>query len=168
MQIHQLKAAKQKDRKRIGRGGKRGTYSGKGMKGQKSRAGKRIRPAIRDFIQKIPKLRGVPSSRYKKQGVKSFRILYQVVNLDVLEKKFKEGEVVSPATLLEKKLVRRIRGRMPSVKILGNGELKKKLKFENVEMSQSVKGEPKPVKKKAATTGATSKTKDSKKEKTDS
>jgi len=138
MQIHQLKAAKQKNRKRIGRGGKRGTYSGKGMKGQKSRAGKRIRPAIRDFIQKIPKLRGVPSSRYKKQGVKPFKIVYSVVNLDVLEKKFNEGEVVSPQTLLEKKLVRRIRGRMPSVKILGRGELKKKLKFEGVSMSKQV------------------------------
>ena len=136
MQIHQLKPKKQKAHKRIGRGGKRGTYSGKGIKGQKSRAGKRIRPAILDFIQKIPKLRGVPSSRYKKQGVKPFRIIYEVVNLDVLEKNFKEGEVVSPQTLLEKKLVRRIRGKMPSVKILSNGELKKKLIFEGVSMSK--------------------------------
>jgi len=138
MQIHQLKSKKQKNRKRIGRGGKRGTYSGKGMKGQKSRAGKRIRPAIRDFIQKIPKLRGVPASRYKKQGVKRFRILYEVVNLDILEKNFKEGEIVSPAILLEKRLVRRIKGKMPSVKILGKGELKKKLKFEGVSMSKQV------------------------------
>ena len=138
MQIHQLKSKKQKNRKRIGRGGKRGTYSGKGMKGQKSRAGKRIRPAIRDFIQKIPKLRGVPASRYKKQGVKHFRILYEIVNLDILEKNFEEGEVVSPQILLEKKLVRRIRGKMPSVKILGKGELKKKLKFEGVSMSKQV------------------------------
>lgn len=136
MQIHQLKPKNKKVRKRVGRGGKRGTYSGKGMKGQKSRAGKRIRPAILDFIQKIPKLRGVPSSRYKKQGVKSFRILYETVNLDILEKNFKEGEVVSPQTLLEKKLVRRIKGRTPSVKILGNGELKKKLKFEDISMSK--------------------------------
>jgi len=109
------------------------------MKGQKSRAGARIRPDIRDFIKKIPKLRGVPSSRYKKQGTKSASIIYEIVNLDILDKKFKEGELVSPKTLLEKKLVRRIKGREPSVKILGRGELKKKLKFENVVMSKSVK-----------------------------
>jgi len=139
MQIHQLRPENKKKRKRIGRGGKRGTYSGKGMKGQKSRAGKRIRPALRDFIQKIPKLRGVPSSRYKKQGVKQFRVIYRIINLDVLDKNFKDGETVSPKVLLEKKLVRRIKGRMPAVKILGRGELTKKLEFEDVEMSEQAK-----------------------------
>lgn len=139
MQIHQIKRAKQKSRKRIGRGGKRGTYSGRGMKGQKSRAGARIRPAIRDFIEKIPKIKGVPSSRYKKQGVKQVGIVYRIVNLDILEKKFKDGEVVSPKTLLQKRLVRRIKGREPKVKILGKGELKKELKFEGVVMSKSVR-----------------------------
>jgi large subunit ribosomal protein L15 len=61
MQLHQIKPAHEannKDKKRIGRGGKRGTYSGHGMKGQKSRAGHRIRPAERDLIQHLPKLRG--------------------------------------------------------------------------------------------------------------
>lgn len=139
MQIHQLKAKKQKNRKRIGRGGKRGTYSGRGIKGQKSRSGKRIRPAILDFIQKIPKLRGVPASRYKKQGVKQLRVIHQIVNLDVLDVKFKEGETVSPQSLLDKSLVRKIKGRAPVVKILGRGKLKKKLKFEGVEMSARVK-----------------------------
>lgn len=43
---------------RVGRGGKRGTTSGKGQKGQKSRSGRRIRPAERDLIIRIPKLRG--------------------------------------------------------------------------------------------------------------
>ena len=59
MQLHEIKPVhKNESRKRIGRGGKRGTYSGKGMKGQKSRAGKKIRPAVRDLIQRTPKLRG--------------------------------------------------------------------------------------------------------------
>lgn len=138
MQLHQLTSPKQKIRRRIGRGGKKGTYSGRGMKGQKSRAGARIRPAIRDLIQKIPKLRGVPSARYKKQGVKSTKIIYAILNLDVLEKTFEEGETVSPKILLEKRLVRRIGGKTPNVKILGKGELKKKLNFENIEMSKSV------------------------------
>jgi ribosomal protein L15 len=59
MQLHELKAENRtSNKKRIGRGGKRGTYSGKGMKGQKSRAGRKIRPSIRDLIQRTPKLRG--------------------------------------------------------------------------------------------------------------
>jgi len=59
MQLHQISPAhSNKKGKRVGRGGKRGTYSGRGIKGQKARAGHRIRPAIRDFMMKIPKLRG--------------------------------------------------------------------------------------------------------------
>ena len=150
MQIHQLKTNNQKKRKRVGRGGKRGTYSGKGMKGQKSRAGKRIRPAIRDFIQRIPKLKGVPAARYKKQGVKQYRIVHQTINLDILDKKFKDGDIISPQVLLEKKLVRRIKGKMPIVKVLGRGELTKKLVFENVEMSKSAEGKAKTARKEKA------------------
>jgi large subunit ribosomal protein L15 len=66
--LHTIKpTTKNKSKKRIGRGGKRGTYSGKGMKGQKSRAGRKIRPAIRDLIQRTPKLRGArnKSARYR-------------------------------------------------------------------------------------------------------
>ena len=59
MQLHELKVEnKNRAKKRIGRGGKRGTYSGKGMKGQKSRAGRKIRPSVRDLMQRTPKLRG--------------------------------------------------------------------------------------------------------------
>ena len=59
MNLHQIAPDhKNVAKKRIGRGGKRGTYSGKGVKGQKSRAGSKIRPGTRDLIQQIPKLRG--------------------------------------------------------------------------------------------------------------
>ncbi len=59
MQIHQIRPIhKKKDRKRVGRGGKRGTYSGRGMKGQKSRAGAKFEPIIRSLIKRYPKLRG--------------------------------------------------------------------------------------------------------------
>lgn len=148
MQIHQLKqksaSPRKKIHRRIGRGGKRGTYSGRGMKGQKSRAGSRIRPALRDLIQKIPKLRGVPAQRFKKQGAKQAKAVYAIVNLDVLEKNFEEGEVVSPKTLLERSLVRRIKGRMPAVKVLGRGELKKKLVFEGIDASKNAKAKISP------------------------
>lgn len=69
MQLHQLKPDHDlRAKKRVGRGGKRGTTSGKGTKGQKSRSGHRIRPAERDLIQRLPKLRGFKNKT--KQGKK--------------------------------------------------------------------------------------------------
>lgn len=130
MQLHQIKPSyKPRSRKRVGRGGKRGTYSGRGIKGQKARAGAKIRPEIRDFIKKIPKKRG-----YRFKAIKPKP---EIVNLKDLEKYFNEGDLVSPETLLEKGLISRIKGRTPEVKILGAGELKKKLKIENCKMSKS-------------------------------
>lgn len=128
MQLHQLSPkTKQKKEKRVGRGGKRGTYSGRGLKGQKARAGHRIRPAERDLLKKIPKLRG-----YK---FNPFRQAPAVVNLGELEKRFKEGETVSPETLLHRGLIGKMKGRLPKVKVLGNGVLKKRLIFRNVVFS---------------------------------
>jgi len=132
MQLYQLKPIhKAKNKKRVGRGGKRGTYSGKGIKGQKSRAGHKIRPEIRDFIKKIPKQRGY---RFK-----SFRTKPTIINLKDLNEKFSDGEVVSPKTLLNKELIAKVKGRMPEVKILGVGELKKKIKIEGCKISKSIK-----------------------------
>ena len=131
MQLYQVKTIhKQRRKKRIGRGGKRGTYSGKGIKGQRSRAGHKIRPEIRDFIKKIPKKRGY---RFK-----SIKLKPEIVNLKDLEKHFNEGDLINPETLLEKGLIGRIKGSIPEVKILGDGELKKKLKIEGCKMSKSV------------------------------
>ncbi len=75
MRLHELRPkTKLKSKKRIGRGGKRGTFSGKGVKGQKSRAGSKIRPGTRDLIQQIPKLRGARNTgpRGKKSGKKPY------------------------------------------------------------------------------------------------
>ena len=53
MQLHTLKRkTKNKTKKIVGRGGKRGTYSGRGLKGQKARAGRKIRPEFRDLLKK--------------------------------------------------------------------------------------------------------------------
>ena len=66
MQLHQIKPLnKRKSKRRVGRGGKRGTYCGRGMKGQRARAGAKIRPEIRDLIKKIPKIRGY---RFKRKS----------------------------------------------------------------------------------------------------
>jgi len=131
MQIHQLKPkTKRKEEKRVGRGGKKGKYSGRGIKGQKSRAGRKLKPIIRDILKKYPKLRG-----YKFKAKKD----YEIVNLDTIEKKFQEGEVVSPQTLFERKLIRKIQGKIPKVKVLGRGNLTKKLIFENCIISKKAK-----------------------------
>ncbi|MCH7605044.1 50S ribosomal protein L15 [Patescibacteria group bacterium] len=132
MQIHEIRSTKpRKKRKRIGRGGKRGTYSGRGMKGQKSRAGAKMQPLVREFLKRYPKLRG-----YRVSGTSAKR---QAINIEILERMFEAGETVNPAVLVEKKAVRRIAGRAPLVKILGNGELKKALTIERCEVSESAK-----------------------------
>lgn len=132
MQLHEI-APKHKirKRKRVGRGGKKGTYSGRGIKGQKARAGRRLKPAIRSIIKMYPKLRGY-----------SFKPLTEkptIVNLYMIEKKFEAGETVSPQTLVEKKLARQYKGKLPKIKILGEGKLTKKLTVENCKISKSAK-----------------------------
>ncbi len=81
MQLHEIKPIhKIKKPKRVGRGGKRGTYCGRGVKGQKARAGRKLKPLIREVIKKYPKLRGY---RFKSKKEK-----LAIVNLESLEKKF--------------------------------------------------------------------------------
>ncbi|MDP3779545.1 MAG: uL15 family ribosomal protein [bacterium] len=130
MQIHQItKSSTNRVARRIGRGGKRGTYSGKGIKGQKSRAGAKMRPAEREILKKIPKLRGY---RFK-----SFRVQPVTVTLLALEKKFKNGDTVSVETLYAAKMIKRQNGRMPRrIKILGTGTLSKKLIFKDILFSE--------------------------------
>lgn len=134
MQLHELKPIhKSKKKKRVGRGGKRGTYSGRGIKGQKSRAGAKIRPAWRDLLKQIPKQRGL-----SKHSFKSIQTKPVVVNIGELEKKFKDGEKITPQALWQKGLIQKIKGKMPKVKILGKGETKKKFVIEGCEISKSV------------------------------
>jgi large subunit ribosomal protein L15 len=130
MQLHQIKRKnKNKSKKRIGRGGKRGSYSGKGIKGQKSRAGRKLRPELRDIIKKIPKKRGY---RFK-----SFARKPKAINLDLIEKNFESGQKVTPKSLLEKGLIRKEKGFIPEVKLLGGGILTKKLLVSECQISKS-------------------------------
>jgi large subunit ribosomal protein L15 len=130
MQIHELKIKKNKSRKRIGRGGKKGTYSGRGMKGQKSRSGAKINPIFEGgrstLIEHLPKKRGFTSMFPKNQ----------VIGLSTLEKKFNTGDTVVPALLLQKGLIDNIKTK---VKILNNGEITKKLTIEKCLVSKSAK-----------------------------
>jgi len=130
MQINSLKSGKLKGRKRVGRGGKSGTYSGKGMKGQKSRSGYSRRSTWeggRTTLIAFTK---------KNKGFKSRNAKNQVVSLDALEKNFKDGDEVTPESLKKVGLINDI---SVPVKILKNGELKKKLKFKDVLISDAVK-----------------------------
>lgn len=132
MQIHQLKPKhKNKGKKRIGRGGKKGTYSGKGIKGQSSRAGRKMVPIIRELIKRYPKLKG-----YRRFVLEDFST---VVNLDILEKFSKAGDIINPVNLIKKGIINTIKGKVPVVKILGNGKLTKKLIIENCKVSGKAK-----------------------------
>ena len=138
MQLHQLQPkTKRTAAKRIGRGGKRGKTSGKGGKGQTARAGGRPRPEMRDIIKRIPKLRGHGKNRAR--TVNNERVLPTVVNLTVLEAAFNAGDTVSPQTLHAHKIIGLTKGKMPAVKILGTGELTKKLTVSGCTYSASVK-----------------------------
>jgi large subunit ribosomal protein L15 len=136
MQIHQLKR-KNPDTKKIsvGRGGKRGKTSGRGHKGQKARAGRKLRPEIRDMVKKIPKRRGYGKNRARSYNASNTKPV--TINLALLEENFDAGEVVNLSALLTKDLVKKIGGKNPKVKILGNGDLKKKLNIENLLVSMS-------------------------------
>lgn len=132
MQLHQIQPKHRSQRKhRIGRGGKKGTYSGRGMKGQTARAGARIQPIIRSLIKRYPKLRG-----YRVQ--RTFPS-FQIVSLHAVEKAFKANEVVSPASLLEKRVVSRFGGKLLPVKVLASGEMTKVLVFEGCRVSKNAK-----------------------------
>jgi len=120
MQVHQLQPKhKSKSRKRVGRGGKRGTYCGKGVKGQSCRAGRKFQPIIRELIKRYPKMRG-----YRESGRV---VLTAVVSLSLIEKHFSDGDKINPKVLLQKGLIDKMKNKIPKVKILANGDITKKI-----------------------------------------
>ena len=122
-------AQPRKDRKRVGRGlgSGKGRYSGRGIKGQKSRAGSHMMRAGFEggqmpLYMRTAKLRGNTSADAMPIG--PFRTYTQPVNLRDLEARFEAGEEVTPESLKAKGLIRSIR---KDVKLLGVGDLTKKL-----------------------------------------
>lgn len=137
MQIHELKTkTARKTKKVVGRGGKRGKTSGRGTKGQKARAGHRIRPAMRDIIKKLPKSRGEGVSRNQFKTDSTYSV---VLNINLLSAVFVSGERVTPKTLLEKGLIEKRGNKMPIIKILAHGELDKKLDVRGCDFSLTAK-----------------------------
>lgn len=132
MQLHTLKRNTQrKTKQQIGRGAKRGKTSGRGQKGQASRAGRKMRPEIREVIKKIPKLRG----RGKNMN-KSFEIKPAVLNLRDLVN-IEANTILTPKKFVDLKLVELLKGKVPSIKILGTGEITQALTFKKVAVSAS-------------------------------
>jgi large subunit ribosomal protein L15 len=122
MQFHQLQRKNPyKKPKRVGRGGKRGTTSGRGTKGQRARAGRKIRPELRDTIKKLPKRRGYGKNRSR--TVNASREKPAVVNLDIIERLVAADQTVTPQRLLAAGVIRKKRGRIPTVKILARGNV---------------------------------------------
>jgi len=131
MQLHKLKRKNpNKKAKQVGRGGTRGKTSGRGGKGQTARAGNKRRPQMRDIIKKLPKLRGY---RFNSASIK-----YSPVNVGALNV-FETGALINKASLFEMKLIRRVGGVLPHVKILGNGEVTKKFSITECEVSVSAR-----------------------------
>jgi large subunit ribosomal protein L15 len=121
-------AQPRKDRKRVGRGlgSGKGRYSGRGIKGQKSRAGSHAMRAGFEggqmpLAMRTAKLRGNTSADAMPIG--PFRTFTQGVNVRDLDR-FEAGDEVTPETLKAKRLIRSVR---KDVKLLGSGELTKKL-----------------------------------------
>ena len=139
MNLNQLKSkTKRKSAKRVGRGGKRGTFSGHGTKGQKSRAGAGFKQGFRGgdnrLWQLFPKLRGAThksgGAGNNKLHVKHryFQLRHdkvKILNLDFFNK-FEDGQEITLELLARKE-----------VKILGEGQLKKRLKFKGFKFSKS-------------------------------
>jgi large subunit ribosomal protein L15 len=135
MKLHVRTPIRGKRLQRIGRSGKRGSYSGRGVKGQRSRSGHRIRPAERDIILKIPKMRGFRN--------KPKRDVPVVFNLDTLSHKLKLHATagvpleVGYALLRAAKLLKKdYKG---NVKILGTGEIAFPIAVHGFDMSASAK-----------------------------
>lgn len=131
MKLHELKPAQgsRKVRNRVGRGTSSGNgkTSGRGQKGQKARSGGGVRPGFEGG--QTPLFRRLPKRGFTNVNAKE----YALVNLDLLNV-FEDGTEVTPALLKEAGIVRNFKS---GVKVLGNGELTKKLTVKAAKFSKS-------------------------------
>ena len=132
MKLHELTNLEAKDRKRIGRGpgSGNGKTAGKGHKGQNARSGGGVRPGFEGG--QLPLYR-----RLSKRGFNNynFQTVYATVNVGDLER-FDEGTVVTVELLKEVGLVKK---ELDGVKVLGNGNLSKKLTVKANKFSETAK-----------------------------
>ena len=134
MKLHELSPAagsvKEGYRKGRGPGSGNGKTAGKGHKGQNARSGGGVRPGFEGG--QLPLYRKLPKRGFHNK----FATIYAIVNVGQLEHKYNDGDVVTIENLCEKKLVRKL---CDGVKILGNGELTKKLTVQATVFSAAAK-----------------------------
>jgi len=130
MLINELKISSKKKKKRVGRGGVHGTYCTRGGKGQTARSGSSFYMGFEGGKS------GLKKQLHKLGGFKSIYAKPQVVNLSSLNNNFNDGDVISREVLVREKLVK---DTMNAIKVLGNGEINKKLTIKNILVSDSAK-----------------------------
>ncbi len=134
MKLHELYPAEgsTKKVKRIGRGAGSGTgkTSGKGHKGQNARSGGGVRPGFEGG--QMPLHRRVP----KRGFVNIFAKHFATINLSDLQNKFNEGDIVDEHSIISSGLIKK---RLDGIKVLGNGEVSKKLTVKVTSFSKSAK-----------------------------
>ena len=117
-------------RKGRGAGSGNGKTAGKGHKGQNARSGGGVRPGFEGG--QLPLYRKLPKRGFHNK----FATEYATVNVADLEKFFNDGDTVNLETLLEKKIVRKA---FDGLKVLGNGELTKKLTVQAAKFTAAAK-----------------------------
>lgn len=128
MQTHELRTIeKRKMKKRVGRSGARGKTSGRGQKGQRARAGHSIKPAERDLIQRLPKLRGSKNKRKSESAI--------IIPVGMIEKLSENGKLTR-AMLLSKSVIKAIHRK---VKIVSQGNCTKAIAVEGIPASKIAK-----------------------------
>lgn len=134
MKLHELSpaegSAKAAWRKGRGTGSGNGKTAGKGHKGQNARSGGGVRPGFEGG--QLPLYRKLPKRGFHNQ----FATVYATVNVGALNAKFEDGAVVDLEALVAKKI---IRDSKDGLKVLGNGELTKKLTVKAASFSASAK-----------------------------
>ena len=126
-------AGANRTKKRLGRGPGSGTgkTAGKGHKGQKARSGGNVRPGFEGG--QMPLYRRIAARGFSNYP---FKKVYKVVNVAELDEKYSDGETVNLGTLIEKRIIKK---NDKFVKLLGNGELTKKLEVALEKVSGSAK-----------------------------
>lgn len=135
--LHSLVRTTERKSMRVGRGGRRGKTSGRGTKGQSARAGNKKRPELRDIIKKLPKRRGYGKNR--SSAVNGTVPNSVAISLTKLNSFFEAGSEVSQKTCAALGLVRGRGTRQERVKIVGTGEVIKKLTIKGIPVSGSAK-----------------------------
>ena len=136
MKLHELRPSEGafKTSKRVGRGvgSGLGKTSGKGHKGQNARSGGGVRPGFEGG--QLPLFRRLPKRGFSNA---MFKVEYATINVSDLEK-FEDGAVVTPELLKEMGILKK---QLAGVKVLGNGELTKKLTVQANQFSKKAKEE---------------------------